>query len=147
MQRLNNEQLNQENLLLLLHSLVTHHLTTKSTNSKLSYHQIKTLLHCKNFRENFEEALKTENEMFEPHKKNSLLEVMQCPKAMEVTEIASKKNVSMHGFITQIYHTHLNTPFYFMKIQTSLIFQLIVICRQQLSLLFSQLVTCTISYV
>ena len=51
-------------------------------------------LHWNCFGENFEETIKAERGMVESHKKNALIEAMQCPKANEVAETASKSSYS-----------------------------------------------------
>ena len=47
-------------------------------------------LHWNSFWENFEDTIKAERGMVEPHKKNALMEAMQCPKAKEVAETVPK---------------------------------------------------------
>ena len=96
MQRLNEEQLMHEKSTPAPSSIVS------SSSSDYTVNKLKIKLprfdgnhlNWNSFWENFEETIKAERGMIEPHKKNALIEAMQCPKAKEVAETASNGSYS-----------------------------------------------------
>ena len=96
MQRLNEKQLMHEKSTPTPSSIVSSSYSDYIVNKlkiKLPRFDGNTL-HWNSFWENFEEIIKAEHGMVEPHKKNALIEAMQCPKAKEVVETESKGSYS-----------------------------------------------------
>ncbi len=95
MQRLNEEQLSHERFTSASSSSFT---SDSPSDYKVNKLKIKlprfdgNPIHWNSFWENFD--IKAERGMVEPHKKNALIEAMQCPKAREVAETASKGSYS-----------------------------------------------------